>query len=103
MDNAHLYRASGPAPKTNVEHFVPAETVCPKEINFVVDNGNIDYISFDGGCEGSLTAIASMIEGMHVDFVIDRFSGITCGNKCTSCVDQLCCALRKYKEENEDA
>ncbi len=101
MDNVQLHMASAPAPHTKVEHFIPEEGVCTKEINFVVDNGNIDYVSFVGGCEGNLKAIASMIEGMHVDFVLDRFSGITCGSKSTSCVDQLCHALREYMEKEQ--
>jgi uncharacterized protein (TIGR03905 family) len=82
--------------RPKMEHFVPEKGVCTKEIDFVVDNGSLDYVSFAGGCEGNLKAIASMIEGMNVDFVLDRFSGITCGSKSTSCVDQLCHALREY-------
>jgi hypothetical protein len=41
-----------------------------------------------------------MIEGMNVDFVLDRFSGITCGSKSTSCVDQFCHALQAYKDKH---
>lgn len=81
---------------SKVVHFVPEQGVCTKEINFVVDNGSLDYVSFAGGCEGNLKAIASMVQGMHVDFILDRFSGITCGSKSTSCVDQLCHALQDY-------
>ncbi len=98
MDNAQLHMApmiSAPATQPKMEHYVPEKGVCTKEINFVVENGSIDYVEFGGGCEGNLKAIASMIEGMHVDFVLDRFSGITCGSKTTSCVDQLCHALRE--------
>ena len=96
MDNTQFQMAPvvDVAP-TNAEHFVPQD-VCTKEIHFVVDNGSIDYVSFAGGCEGNLKAISSMVEGMNVDFVLDRFSGITCGSKTTSCVDQLCHALREY-------
>lgn len=99
MDNAQFQMApmaAVPAPRAGVEHFTPEQGVCTKEIDFVVDNGSIDYVHFAGGCEGNLKAIASMIEGMNVDFVLDRFSGITCGSKSTSCVDQLCHALREH-------
>ncbi|EGB13774.1 hypothetical protein DND132_0558 [Pseudodesulfovibrio mercurii] len=89
-----------PGPRARVEHFIPEGSVCTKEIDFVVDNGSIDYVNFSGGCEGNLKAIAAMIEGMNVDFVLDRFSGITCGSKSTSCVDQFCHALQEYKNKH---
>ncbi len=92
---------SVPAPSPKVEHFIPQQDVCAKEIDFVVDNGSIDYVSFVGGCEGNHKAIASMVEGMSVEFVLDRFSGITCGSKSSSCVDQFCHALRKYLEKEQ--
>ena len=81
-----------------LQSFAP-EQVCTKQINFAVDDGRIDYVDFGGGCEGNLKAISNMIEGMTVDFVVDRFSGITCGSKTTSCVDQLCCALVDHMEK----
>ena len=34
---------------------------------------------------------------MKVDDVISRLEGIHCGNKSTSCPDQLCKALRAMK------
>jgi len=104
MNNAQLQTApvaTSHAPHGDVEHFTPKEGVCTKEINFALDGDNIDYVDFCGGCEGNLKAIASMIEGMHVDFILDHFSGITCGSKTTSCVDQLCQALVEYKEKNQ--
>lgn len=106
MDNKQLQMAPMNSAITtpshsNVQHFVPNQGVCAKEITFAVDGGNIDYVNFGGGCEGNLTAIASMIEGMSVEFVLDRFSGITCGSKSTSCVDQLCHALTKHMENEQ--
>lgn len=93
--------ATVPPTNTKVEHFVPQCGVCTKEIDFVVEDGNIEYVNFVGGCEGNLKAIASMIEGMHVDFILDRFSGITCGEKSTSCMDQLCHALEDYLHKGD--
>lgn len=102
MNNVQLQMApmaTVPANHSKVEHFIPKDGICAKSIDFVVENGSIDYVNFAGGCEGNLKAIASMVEGMHVDFVLDRFSGITCGSKSTSCVDQLCHALTEYLEK----
>jgi len=84
-----------------MQHFTPKEGVCTKEISFVVDNGSIDYVCFGGGCEGNLKAIASMIQGMSVEFVMDRFRGITCGSKSTSCVDQFCNALAEHMKNQK--
>ena len=84
------------ASNPKLEHFTPEGCICAKDISFVVDKGSIDYVNFGGGCEGNHKAIANMIEGMSVDFVIDRFKGITCGSKSTSCVDQLCNALAEH-------
>jgi uncharacterized protein (TIGR03905 family) len=104
MDNKELQMAPAhltSAPHSNIQHFVTESSVCTKEISFAVDNGSIDYVDFGGGCEGNLKAIANMIEGMSVDFVLDRFSGITCGSKSTSCVDQLCHALTEHMEQKQ--
>ena len=38
-------------------------------------------------------------EGMDIDDVITKLSGIQCGYKGTSCPDQLARALRAYKEQ----
>ena len=104
MDNKQLHMApanSTSATRTDLQHFVTDSDVCTKEIHFVVDKGSIDYVDFGGGCEGNLKGIANMIEGMSVDFVLDRFSGITCGSKSTSCVDQLCHALVEHMEKEQ--
>ena len=59
----------------------------------------IDEVSFLGGCQGNLTGISTLVKGQHVDEVIRKLSGIQCGYKGTSCLDQLARALRAYKEQ----
>ena len=58
--------------------------VCSKEINFTLEDGKVKNVSFVGGCNGNLKAISSIVEGMDVDFVIERFKGIRCGMKKTA-------------------
>lgn len=77
------------------ESFVPKQ-VCPKMIRYAVEGDKLAHVSFVGGCDGNLKAIAALVEGMEVEYVIDKLSGITCGKKTTSCVDQLCSALREH-------
>lgn len=67
--------------------------VCSRMIHFEIDDNKLKNVSFDGGCPGNLKAISSLVEGMEAKDAIERLSGITCGNKTTSCPDQLAKAL----------
>lgn len=73
--------------------------VCSKCIYFDIENGKLTNVSYLGGCNGNLKGISSLVEGMDIDEVIRRLEGTTCGNKKTSCPDQLAKALKAYKEE----
>ena len=66
---------------------------CSRSILFDVVDGKVQNVQFIGGCNGNLKGIASLVEGMDVDTVIERVQGITCGMKKTSCPDQLAQAL----------
>jgi len=63
--------------------------ICPNLITFEIENDILKDISFNGGCNGNLTAISTLLRGMPVDEVITKLAGITCGHKTTSCSDQL--------------
>lgn len=65
------------------------EGVCAKQISFDIEDGVLHGVRFTGGCPGSLDAITRLLEGMTVEAAIEHFTGITCGNKPTSCPDQL--------------
>lgn len=77
-----------------MEVFVP-ENVCPKMIRYAVKDHKLAHLEFAGGCDGNLKALSALLVDMDIDIVIDKLSGITCGKKTTSCVDQLCSALRE--------
>ncbi|KOO68231.1 TIGR03905 family TSCPD domain-containing protein [Xylanibacter rarus] len=67
---------------------------CSQMINLKVDdNGCIVDVSFEGGCNGNLQGICSLVRGMNVNDVKARLDGIRCGYKATSCPDQLCRAI----------
>ena len=70
---------------------------CSRKITFDLEDGIVKNVNFEGGCNGNLKAIASLVEGKEVDEVIDRLNGITCGFKNTSCGDQLAKALEEIK------
>lgn len=69
--------------------------VCSQLIHFDLDGDVVKNVQFFGGCNGNLQGIAKLVEGMKADEVIARLGGIRCGNKQTSCPDQLACALKQ--------
>ena len=71
---------------------------CSRQIHFEVEDNKVKNVRFVGGCNGNLQGIGALVEGMNVDDVIARISGISCGGRPTSCPDQLACALKQAKE-----
>lgn len=69
--------------------------VCAKNIEFELEGDIVKSVKFNGGCNGNLKGIATLVEGLKVEDVISKLEGLTCGNKETSCPDQLAKALRE--------
>ncbi|WP_058486689.1 TIGR03905 family TSCPD domain-containing protein [Defluviitalea phaphyphila] len=69
--------------------------VCSRKINYDIKDGHIYNVVFTGGCDGNLKGISNLVEGMPVEEAIKRLQGISCGNKSTSCPDQLARALKE--------
>lgn len=73
--------------------------VCSQMIDIEVDQDTIQSVTFLGGCNGNLQGIAALVQGMKVQDAIDKLRGIQCGNKSTSCPDQLAKALESMTEQ----
>ena len=73
--------------------------VCSRKMEFDVENGKVYRLKVTGGCNGNLKGISALVEGMNIEDVIDKLSGIRCGFKDTSCPGQLALALKEYKKE----
>ncbi len=72
---------------------------CSRFIDVTADENNIiRQVFFMGGCNGNLQGISKLVTGQHINDVIERLNGIRCGNKGTSCPDQLCRALERLKD-----
>lgn len=71
------------------------EGVCSKEVSFRVVGGRLKDVEFFRGCPGNLKALALLLEGMPVRTAAAKLKGITCGDKPTSCSDQLAKVLAK--------
>lgn len=80
--------------------YLPQGT-CSKKMVFVIDDNDIIKSFYvERGCNGNLKGIKNLIEGMKVDDVISKLSGIQCGVRPTSCPDQIATALKEYKSQN---
>lgn len=71
--------------------------VCATEIHIDTKDDIIEKVEFIRGCPGNLFGISKLVVGMKIDDAIEKLSGITCGNKSTSCPDQLAKALISMK------
>lgn len=78
-----------------VFHYTP-QGVCSRDIAVVLEDGVVKQVTFTGGCNGNLQGIARLVRGMTKEEVIRRLAGIRCGNKSTSCPDQLAIALAEH-------
>ena len=58
-------------------------------IDFDTEGDKVYNIKFTGGCNGNLKAIATLVDGMSVDYIESKLAGNICGYKNTSCADQL--------------
>lgn len=59
----------------------------------------IESVSVMGGCNGNLKGIAQLLKGMKAEDAIARMEGTRCGNKPTSCPDQIAQALKGALEK----
>ena len=80
---AYVYKTSG---------------TCSSKIELKLEGNIVHNVKFTGGCPGNLLAIPALVEGMTVEEVEKRISGIKCGFKSTSCGDQLAKAVRAAYE-----
>ena len=72
-----------------------------KLIKLNIDGDVVTNVSFTGGCNGNLKAIPALVNGLTVDEIEKKLSGITCGFKQTSCGDQLAKACREAYESQK--
>ena len=68
--------------------------VCARMIYIELEGDVIRSIDVRGGCPGYSIAIAALLEGMDRHEAVAKLEGIRCGEKQTSCADQIADALR---------
>ena len=78
------------------------ENTCSQIISLDLDGNIVHNVRFLGGCDGNLKAIPRLIEGLTVEEVESKLTGVLCGRRPTSCADQLAKAVRAaYEAEKQ--
>ena len=71
---------------------------CSSRIELELDGNIVKKVQFVNGCNGNTQGIAKLVEGMTVEAVKEKLTGISCEGKSTSCPDQLARAVEEaYK------
>lgn len=81
-----------------MEYRYKPEGVCSREIIFDIKNDIIKELKIVGGCPGNTVGVSKLVQNRNVDDVIKLLKGIMCGDKGTSCPDQVAKALENYKK-----
>lgn len=74
---------------------------CSVQISFDINEDIITNIKFLGGCPGNLKAISKLLDGKNVDYIEEMLLGNQCGQRGTSCADQLAKAVREAYEKEK--
>lgn len=75
--------------------------VCSEEITFCIKDHIVTDVRFKAGCNGNLSGIGVLVEGMPIEDVIRKLKGINCEDRGTSCPDQLATALEAAVAEQK--
>jgi uncharacterized protein (TIGR03905 family) len=68
---------------------------CSTKIHFDIKDGKVCSVSFEDGCDGNLKALGILTEGMDAGEVVKKLKGNRCGDRETSCADQLARAIEQ--------
>jgi len=69
---------------------------CSSKINFNIEDGKLNSVKFEGGCNGNLKALGILLEDMNAVDAVILLKGLQCQKKDTSCADQLTKAIEQY-------
>lgn len=77
--------------------------VCSRSTTVTLQNGLIEDICIEDGCDGNLRGLCAMLKGQSAADAIERLSGITCDSKATSCPDQIAMCLQEALASDESS
>jgi uncharacterized protein (TIGR03905 family) len=70
---------------------------CSRAILLDVDGDIINQVTFEGGCDGNLRGIGTLVAGQSARRISGMLAGNRCGGRATSCPDQLSQALKEVR------
>ena len=68
---------------------------CSRQITFSLEDGKLHNVHFVGGCPGNTLAISKLLEGADAAQIVKTLKGNPCGDRGTSCADQLAIAVEQ--------
>ena len=81
-----------------MEYIYSPKGVCSMRMVFNIEGNIVKSLRIIGGCPGNTIGVSKLVEGKNIEEVIQMLKGIPCGNKGTSCPDQIAIALEEYKK-----
>ena len=69
--------------------------VCSSSIDLDISGGIVKDVRINGGCAGNTKGICTLAIGMDAKELASKLDGVCCGNKQTSCPDQLARAINE--------
>ena len=81
-----------------MEYIYNPRGVCSMRMIFNIEGNIVKSLKIIGGCPGNTVGVSKLVEGKNIEEVIQMLKGIPCGNRGTSCPDQIAIALEEYKK-----
>ena len=87
----------------NMTHTYVPKGICPRKIEITMnpETNCIETVQFDGGCPGNALGIGVLVKNKKPEEIIAQLEGLPCGNKKSSCPDQLALALKEILEHEQ--
>ena len=82
-----------------MKYIYEPQGVCSMQIIFDIEGNIVKDLQVIGGCPGNTVGVSALVKGRKVDEIIELLKGIPCGQRGTSCPDQVAKALQEYKEK----
>lgn len=81
-----------------MKYIFNTEGICTKQYIIEVEDGRlIGLDSPKAGCPGNFLGMVSITHNMDIDTIIEKYEGIACGKRVSSCPDQLAKALKMIR------
>ena len=74
---------------------------CSSHIQLELEGNIVKKVNIVDGCDGNSQGISRLTEGMTVEEIKEKLSGIRCDGKPTSCPDQLAKAVEEASRIRE--